>query len=105
MAEPVFLWVNFIVCSAVFWASFCRLNASSRDVFRLVRITHVLTLTAAVAAAFPSVLLTDLANFFQVPPTAVSALLLAAAVLVSQLVGMRRWKHGPPEETRRTTQC
>lgn len=82
---------NFIACNAVAWASICRLNASDRRVRRSERLKYALLMCAACASALQGPLFGEQAGH--------TDLMFSTVVFAYLLLGMRRWKAGPPPDT------
>lgn len=81
---------NFALCAGVAWATFCRLNAVSRDVQWYERAKLALLFTAAIGSALQGPL------FGERP--GVADVLEAAAMFVYLAVSARRWRNGPPPD-------
>lgn len=90
MKADLLIVVNFVVCSGIGWASFCRLNASSAAILFTERLKYTLMMFGATASGMQGPL------FGEHPGAA--EVVFSLCVLVYILAGMRRWKDGPPAD-------
>lgn len=83
--------LNFAACMGVAWASFCRLNASSKRIRVVDRMKYVVMMMASFACAFQGPLFGERAG--------VADLLLSIAIFGYILTEVRRWHGGPPDSS------
>lgn len=91
MTTDLVVIANFIACNAIAWASICRLNASSKCVRRSERLKYALMMGAACASALQGPLFGEQAGR--------TDLVFSTVVVAYLLLGMHRWKAGPPPDT------
>jgi hypothetical protein len=91
MKYDLLIVLNFIACMSVVWASFCRLNASSKRIRKLDRLKYVAMMVTSGACAFQGPL------FGEYP--GIADVLFASAVFGYILMGVRRWHSGPPDSS------
>jgi len=89
-AETTLAVLNFLVCTACFWACLCRLNAMTIRVPRTVRAQFVGLLVGSVASGLQPML------FAQKP--GIGQLIFSTAVLLCLMLSMHRWRDGPPND-------
>lgn len=81
---------NFLLGLGVAWTCLCRLNAIHHKVRKSVRAQFVVVLAGSLASGFQPILFGRLPGEGQ--------MLLTAAVLIMLLIGMPRWRYGPPAD-------
>ena len=82
--------LTFIACAGVGWASFCRLHALNARFRKSERAKYVVMLVAATALGLQGPLFQETAGK--------ADLLVATGMLTYMLLGMWRWKNGPPQD-------
>ena len=90
MKTDLLIVANFIVCSGIGWASFCRLNASSKAVRFSERLKYTLLMFGATASGMQGPM------FGEHPGAA--EVVFGLCVFIYVLAGMWRWKNGPPTD-------
>ena len=89
--NPLLLTVlHFVFCSVIAWAAICRLNITSRQVLFSERFKYVVLLVGSTGSGLQG-------PFFGEMPGRADVL-LAATVCVYVVLGIRRWRYGPPAD-------
>lgn len=81
--------LNFAACMGIAWASFCRLNASSKRIRKIDRMKYVAMMVASAACGFQGPLFGEQPGY--------ATVLLSFAAFGYILAGVRRWHDGPPD--------
>lgn len=76
--------VNMVLCAAIIWSCFCRLNTDEARVRKRVRLRYVLLLTGAGAHGAQPIL------FGTMP--GVAGVLFSVGVLIHLMLGMDGWR-------------
>lgn len=97
MTLEVLAFSNLAINSLLGWACVCRLNISHSGVLASVRIKYTLLFTGATANGMQPWLFDQWPGEPQV--------FFSFVVLLSVLVGTKRWRKGPPADTLKTNAC
>lgn len=91
MTPTLIASLNLIVCMACAWTCICRLNRMHKRVRKSVCLQFTAVMGGAVASGFQPILFASWPGAGQ--------LCFSIGVLIMLIIGVDRWRHGPPEDT------